>query len=199
MKLNQEFTVARPIAEVWAFFHDIPRVAACLPGAEYLSTTPEGLHTGKVSAKIGPFQANFEGEADVRYDEAAHRVHLEGKGVDRKGASRGKMVMECALIEAGDVTKVTVDSDVQLSGTIAQFGRTGLITEIANVLVADFVRNAEAELVATANASSEADTAGVTTLSEARPTPAPNRPISGFALLTASLRGWLRSLFGKRA
>jgi uncharacterized protein len=61
MKLHQEFTIAHPLDEVWRFFHDVPRVAGCLPGAEYVGSQEDGRHLGKVSAKVGPFQASFEG------------------------------------------------------------------------------------------------------------------------------------------
>lgn len=189
MKLHQEFVIARPLSEVWSFLHDVPRVAACLPGAEYTGVKEDGRHTGKVSAKVGPFQASFEGEAQVRYDEAEKSVALEGKGVDRKGASRGKMTIACALKEAGTGTAMSVDSDVQLSGTIAQFGRTGLITEIANALVADFVANAEAALQPQA-AAADAPVAAAATVP---------RPIGGFALLLTALRGLLKSMFRRAA
>ena len=195
MKITQNFTVARPLVEVWAFFKDVPRVAACIPGAEYLGPTEDGKHTGKVSAKVGPFQASFEGEADVSYNDADHSVQLEGKGVDRRGASRGKATMVCGLTANGNVTQVAVEADVQLSGTIAQFGRTGLITEIANVIVADFVRNAEAEITsASPEAATNGDVVGVQ--AELRK---PTAPISGFRLLLASLRSWLRGVFGHSA
>lgn len=194
MKISQEFTVARPLPDVWAFFHDIPKVAACLPGAEYLGPKEDGKHAGKVSSKIGPFQASFEGEAAVVYTEADHTIHVDGKGVDKKGASRGKMVMDCRLEPAGEATKVSVDADIQLSGTIAQFGRTGLLTEIANVLVADFVRNAEAELAPPAPAAA----AGSAPAAEAPRAPAAAKPISAFALFMAALKSWLRSLFVRR-
>ncbi len=146
MKITQVFTVGRPLPVVWAFFHDIPRVAACVPGAEYLGAKEEGRHAGRVTTKVGPFQASFEGEADVAYDDAAHSVTANGKGVDRKGASRGKLAMTCTCEAAGDATKVTVDADIQLSGPIAQFGRTSLFNEVAGVLVQSFVQNAEAQL-----------------------------------------------------
>ena len=188
MKIRQEFTVTQPLPAVWKFFHDIPSVARCLPGAEYLGTGEGGKHSGKVSAKVGPFQASFEGEADVRYDEASKTIAFEGKGVDRKGASRGKMTMDCVLAELPGATRITVAADVQLSGTIAQFGRTGLITEIANVLVADFVRNAEQELAARASPPD-----GASGPSEALPAAA--MPIGGITLLLMSLKAWLRSLF----
>ncbi len=193
MKLHREFVVARPLEEVWNFLHDIPGVAVCIPGAEYLGPKEDGRHAGKVSAKVGPFQASFEGEADVRYDEARKSVSFEGKGVARKGASRGKMMMACTLQQAGERTSIVVDSDVQLSGTIAQFGRTGLITEIANALVADFVTNAEADIGA------RQPTAGMTAdemdqAARAAVAP-PARPIGGFSLLLVALRGLFKSLF----
>ncbi|CAH1651066.1 MULTISPECIES: SRPBCC family protein [unclassified Chelatococcus] len=208
MKIAQEFTVARPMPAVWSFFQDIPNVARCLPGAEYLGPKEDGKHTGKVSSKIGPFQASFEGEADVVYDDVAKSVHVEGKGVDKKGASRGKMIMDCRLFAEGEKTKVVVDADVQLSGAIAQFGRTGIIAEVANVLVADFVRNAEAELAAGSAAAQDAapaqgrDTAreaGAAPAASAPSAPAGAKPISGFGLILAVLKSWLASLFGRRA
>jgi uncharacterized protein len=193
MKLRQEFTIARPLDEVWAFFHDVPKVASCLPGAEYIGAKEQGQHLGKVSAKVGPFQASFEGQAAVRYDEEKKSVALDGKGVDRKGASRGKMMMSCALQPSGNATGIVVDSDIQLSGTIAQFGRTGLIAEVANVLVADFVHNAEAAMGSNRSSMPDADGDAVTEAPSA--TAAVAKPISGFALLVMSIRGVIRSWF----
>ncbi len=185
MKITQEFNVSQPSAVVWAFFNDVPKVAQCLPGAEYLGAREGNKHAGKVSAKIGPFQASFDGEADVVYDEAAKSVHVEGKGIDRKGASRGKMTMDCKLVEQAGATRVIVDADVQLSGTIAQFGRTGLLTEIANTMIADFVRNAEAQMSG-ANAGANQDAPAEDVVAA--------RPISVFALIAAVFRSWFRAL-----
>lgn len=200
MKLNKDFTLNRPRDEVWTFFHDVPAVAACLPGAEYLALKEDGSHSGRMAMKVGPFQAAFEGVANATYDEAAHSVAMDGKGVDKKGASRGKMKMTCALHEEGAQTRVTVDADVQLSGTIAQFGRTGIIEEIAGVLISDFVSNVEAALspAATAPAAAEGEDAPAATPRE-KPREAPKpAPISGLRLLWLSIRGWGRSLFTKR-
>lgn len=192
MRITQEFSVSRPLPVVWAFFKDIPRVACCLPGAEYLGPKGDGKHSGKVSAKIGPFQASFEGEADVVYDEANKSVRVDGKGVDRKGASRGKMTMACGLVEEAGVTKVAVEADVQLSGSIAQFGRTGLLNEIANTMVADFVRNAEAQMTSSSAPDGSVDLAGEQASAQVANT------LSVFALLAAAFKGWLRSIFSSR-
>lgn len=210
MKLDQTFIIARPLDEVWRFFHDIPALARCLPGAEYVGPRDDGRHAGKVSSKVGPFQTSFEGDADISYDEAIHAITLEGKGVDRKGNSRGKLAMTCRLETAGAAsTRVAVDSDVQLSGAIAQFGRTGIIAEIANVLIADFVRNVEAT-IPSAPASSPAsvastpqDEAGAEAAATApRTAPAPlpvSKPVGGFRLVLLALKGWLRSRLGREA
>src|SRR6201999_4515047 len=157
MEIKQNFVVSQPLPAVWDFFHDVPEVAKCLPGAEYLGTKDDGSISGKVSAKVGPFQASFEGEAKVKYDDDLKKVEFEGKGVDRKGASRGKMSMLCTLVPEGNATRVDVTADVQLSGNIAQFGRTGLLTEIGNQLVAEFVKNAEIELDNRSNGAAGTD------------------------------------------
>lgn len=197
MKLAQEFTLQRPVAETWAFFHDIPSVAACLPGATYEGQREDGQHTGRISMKVGPFQSAFEGAAEVVYDEPAHRVAMSGKGVDKKGGSRGKMTMDCRLIADDRGTKVVVDADIQLSGAIAQFGRTGIIQEIAAVLIRDFVANVEAAMPAPARKDGTASQAA-----SAAPEPrkaAHRQHIGGFRLLWLSLRGWFRTLANRQS
>ncbi|MGH7118554.1 MAG: SRPBCC family protein [Acetobacteraceae bacterium] len=188
MKIHQQITIAQPLEVVWRFFHDAPAVAACLPGAEYVGPAGEDVHKGRVGVKVGPFRANFEGEAQVLYQDESKSVRFEGKGVDRKGAIRGRMTMDCRLTEAGRATQVDVEADVQLSGNLAQFGRTGLIKEVATALTAEFVKNADKAL-----AAARADVAAP---EAAAPQPAA-RPISGLALLWAAVRAWFRRLVGR--
>ena len=198
MEIKQNFVVSQPLTAVWSFFHDVPSVAECLPGAEYLGTKDDGSISGKVSAKVGPFQASFEGEAKVKYDEDTKKVEFDGKGVDRKGASRGKMTMSCTLLPEGNATRVDVSADVQLSGSIAQFGRTGLITEIANQLVAEFVKNAETELGNRNPGTSGANNPQADTPSRDVPYGSGAvKPLNTTSHLFAALKGWLKSLFKK--
>jgi uncharacterized protein len=196
MEIKQNFVVSQPLPAVWSFFHDVPGVAKCLPGAQYLGTKDDGSISGKVSAKVGPFQASFEGEAKVTYDDDLKKVEFDGKGVDRKGASRGKMSMLCTLVPEGNATRVDVAADVQLSGSIAQFGRTGLLTEIANQLVAEFVKNAETELGnrnAPAVSQGEASAISPDAPDESRAA----KPINTTSLFFAALKAWFASFFKK--
>jgi uncharacterized protein len=216
VKVAQKFRVARPPAEVWAFFQDVPAVARCMPGAELVEDKGDGLFAGKVKVRLGPFGANFEGEAKVTPDPATHSGHVEGKGVDRRGGSRTRMVLDYRLASVGDGTEVTVDADVTLAGAIAQFGRTGLIQETANILVQDFVAALEAQLAPQAqnapSQSSPAETAarpqasspyapeaaGAPARAGSEEPPASARPggreIRGGALALRALWAWLRSL-----
>lgn len=182
MKINQEFTVSRPLAMVWAFFHDIPAVTQCLPGMQYLGSRDHGQHAGRVTMKVGPFQATFDGEGQVAFNEAEHSAHIEGKGVDRKGGSRSKLVMDCRLVgEGADRARIYVDADVQLSGAIAQFGRTGLMLEVANLFVQEFAKTMEQRLAAATPGAAE----------QVRPS-----ELKGLRLFFSGLMAWIRKLFG---
>lgn len=183
MKIENEFTVSRPVDTVWAFFQDVPSVAECLPGAELTEDRGDGTYAGKVSVKLGPMAANFEGEATVTPDEAAKSGMIDGKGADRRGGSRGQVKVQYRLEEADGGTRVSIEADVTLSGAAAQFGRTGLISEMSNRLIGDFVSCVEGKLAAeTPEEAAEVKAADV----------------NGFTLFLESLIAWLKRLFGRR-
>ena len=181
MKINQEFEVAVPVDTVWTLFQDVPSVAQCLPGAEITEDKGGGVYAGKVSVKLGPMWATFEGEATVTPDEGARSATIKGKGVDRRGGSRGQVQVVYRIEEAeGGGSKVIVDADVMLSGAAAQFGRTGLINEMSNRLIGEFVECLHAKLEA-----GTAEEAAEISAGEVR----------GISLFFASLWAWIRRLF----
>ena len=182
MKIENDFEVSSPLGTVWAFFQDVPSVAECLPGAELIEDRGDGTYAGKVSVKLGPMAANFEGEATVVPDEANRSGTIDGKGADRRGGSRGQVKVEYTLEEAGSGTRVKIDADVTLSGAAAQFGRTGLISEMSNRLISDFVSCVEGKLAAeTPQAAAEVKAADV----------------KGFSLLIESLLAWIKRIFSR--
>ena len=196
MKINQSFEVNRPPAEVWALFQDIPTVASCMPGAQFTEDRGDGNYAGRVNIKLGPFGASFEGEARVVNDTPARSAHVEGQGVDRKGGSRSKLVMDYKVIQAGGGSRVDIEADVQLAGPIAQFGRTGVVTETANVLIGQFARNVEAKLSEgqPLNGASH-QTSERAAASSAAPVEAPNQ-LSAVKLLWLVFVSSIRRLFG---
>jgi carbon-monoxide dehydrogenase small subunit len=209
LEIKQSFTVARPLADVWALFQDIPTVARCMPGAELIEDKGNGLYSGRVGIKLGPFVASFEGEAQTTVDAAAHSGHVEGRGIDKRGGSRSKLVMDYRLAEADRRTTVDIAADIQLSGPVAQFGRTGIITETATFLISRFVTNVEAKLAPPPSATSAAAAPTATAVAPAGAASAPARPaapaasappassISAFALLRVLIASFFRRMFGR--
>jgi carbon-monoxide dehydrogenase small subunit len=180
MKITQSFTVARPAPAVWAFLQDLPAVTQCLPGAELVESRA-GMHRGKVAVALGPFKAAFEGEAKITADPAALSGQVEGRGVDKRGGSHSRIVVDYKVSDRQGATLVELDVDLVLSGPIAQFGRTGMILETAKVLIGEFAQNLEARISAPRPSAQE-------------PAPKPPR-ISLFSLFFAAIGGWLRHLF----
>jgi uncharacterized protein len=194
LEIRQSFTVERPLGEVWALFQDVPTVARCMPGAELLEDKGSGAYRGRVSIKLGPFNAAFEGEAQVTPDAASHSGHVEGRGTDKRGGSRSKLVLDYRLIEVDGGTEVTIVADIQLSGPIAQFGRTGIITETANILIRQFVQNVEAKLAPAAPTASAGALAGPAPVAAA----ATDNRIGVFGLVGALVGSFFRQLFGEK-
>ncbi len=89
--------------------------------------------------------------------------------------------MDYRLAEVADGTQVSVDADVTLAGAIAQFGRTSLIQETANILVRDFAGALEARLAPTAAAP---------------PAAAAPAEIGAGSVGLRALWAWLKSLVG---
>lgn len=182
MKISQDFSVAKPPNVVWEFFQDVPSVAHCLPGAELLGETEDGSYEGRLSVKLGPMTAAFEGQATVDPDATSRTARIEGRGVDKRGGSRGQVKVNYAIIADDIGSKVTVDADITLSGPAAQFGRTGLINEMSKRLIEDFVDCLEAKLGAASPDEAESVTAG---------------DVNGIALFFSSLWSWIKRLFGR--
>lgn len=202
MKISQTFTVSQSPDVVWAFFQNIPKLAECMPGASLTEDKGDGVYKGQVAIKLGPFTASFEGEAKVQSDEAARTGHAQGKGFDRRGGSRTKLVMDYALKQSGEQTDVSVDADVQLSGPIAQFGRAGVIEETTKLLIGQFVNNLEAKLDAahppTASKNYDQDEASDTRGATAPATPAANNSVNGLALLRMIIASYFKKLFATK-
>lgn len=183
MKITETITVASSPDAVWALFQDVPELARCLPGAELTEDKGGGVYGGKVTTKLGPMTALFEGEATVTADPATNSGTVDGKGTDKSGGSVGQVKMAYSMQPAeGGGTQVDVDADIILSGAAAQFGRTGLIKEMSRRLIGEFVQCLEAKL--SAGSAEEAATVQAS-------------DVKGISLFFSSLWSWITSFFRK--
>ena len=148
MLIRNDFEVAEPVEKVWAFFGDIPHVAACLPGAELTDSLGEDKYAGRVAVRMGPVRLQFAGTAEItERDETAHRLVANAAGAEEKGRGQAAMVITATLQPAGRGTRVGVSQDLQLAGAAAQYGR-GMISDVTAVLMRDFSANLAAAIAA---------------------------------------------------
>jgi carbon monoxide dehydrogenase subunit G len=180
MRIEERFTVPFPCERVWAFLHDTEAVVRCLPGAELTETGADGRVAGRFSVKLGPIAATFSGNAEVAFDEAAHKGEIAGSGSDRRSGSRARAAVSFALVDDNAGTRVDILADYSLAGTLAQFNRGGIVRDVAQRLTAQFAETLQIALAAVT------------------PTPA---PVDAGKLLArviwGRLRRWLCALFGR--
>jgi carbon monoxide dehydrogenase subunit G len=145
MKIDNEFTVGVPIDTAWDALTDLEGIAPCLPGAQ-LTGVDGDVYSGKVRIKVGPVISQYAGTAQfVEKDEATHRAVIRAKGKDSRGAGNASALIDAQLRAEGDGTVVTVVTDLNISGKIAQFG-SGMIKEVSVKLLGQFVENLESRL-----------------------------------------------------
>lgn len=150
MEIVQSFEVAHPPERVWAFFADVPAVAACMPGAEFAEQLDAQRYRGKMSVKLGPLAALFSTEVTVTRNDSELIGVVEGRGTDQRSNSRvqSKLTYTLAPRDGGNATDIHIKADVALAGALAQFGRSGIVQDIAARLTAEFAKNLHARLAA---------------------------------------------------
>jgi uncharacterized protein len=140
MRIENVVEVDAPVDRVWALVNDIPRVAPCMPGAALTGVVDDQTYEGTVAVKLGPLRMSYKGKVVVEeVDEASHSARLAASGKDTKGAGTARATVQTRLEPVGeDRTRMSVASDVQLTGRVASFGRGGAINDVATRLFGEF-------------------------------------------------------------
>lgn len=143
MEFTNRFHVPLPLEDAWVLMLDVPRILPCLPGARLTGDSGDGKYSGSVTLRLGPIKLAFDGQAELlRQDDAAHIAWLRGSGSDPKGRGAVSSEFSFALEPAAVGTAVAVTTRLELSGSVAQYGRgSGMITEVAARILAEFERN----------------------------------------------------------
>ncbi len=156
MELVNDFTVKAPIDEAYATLTDVERIAPCLPGAQ-LTEVEGDTYRGLVKVKVGPITAQFKGQASfVERDAEQHRAVLKAEGRDTGGKGNASALITAQLEEVDtEMTKVTVSTDLTITGKVAQFGR-GALADVSEKLLRQFVSNLETTVLTNGDAASPA-------------------------------------------
>jgi uncharacterized protein len=146
MKINNEFTVSAPIGQAWDTMLNLERIAPCLPGAAIQEEKADGEYDGTMKVKIGPITANYKGTVKFEeVDEENHRAVLQATGRDARGQGTASATIVSTLQEESDGTKVSVETDMKLTGRAAQFGR-GIAQDVATKMLDQFASCLEGEI-----------------------------------------------------
>jgi carbon monoxide dehydrogenase subunit G len=142
LQLTNAFDAPRPPDEIFGLLLDPGAVVHCVPGAEFLG--PEGgAFKGRIAVRLGPVALKFNGVVEISdVDRAARTALVRGRGADAQGRGNALAVTKLAVAPAGEGSRVTLVTDLQLSGMVAQYGRAqGVIAAVSNEIVAQFARN----------------------------------------------------------
>lgn len=146
MEFTNEFVVPAAPEEAWALLTDVPRIAPCMPGA---SVTPkdDGSYEGTVTVKVGPIKVSYGGTAAFRERDAdKRRMVLDAGGSERSGKGSAEAVVTVDLVADGsDRTRVLVSTQLQITGKVAQFGRSAM-ADVGARIIGQFATNLEGML-----------------------------------------------------
>lgn len=202
MQITKTFNLPYPIDTVWRALSDVHLVGSCLPGAAVQGELGDDRYKGRFSVKVGPLAATFGGEVGIQRDAEHYAATVIGKGADPRSSSRASGSMTYRLVRVDKtMTRVDVDSTLNLAGALAQFGKAGVIQEIANRITASFIQNLQARLPEIEPTPGDAPTHAVENANTVAQPQEPPAPMDAGRLFWSVLRdtflAWLRRLFGR--
>ena len=154
MELTNDFTVEVPVDEAWEVLTDLQRIAPCMPGAELRDVEGEDYH-GVVKVKVGPITAEYKGKVTfVERDDGAHRAVLRAQGREVRGQGHANATITATLAEVDASTRVSVVTDLNITGKVAQLGR-GVLADVSSKLMSEFADSLEASLLPSAATEGE--------------------------------------------
>jgi uncharacterized protein len=151
LRFEHSFAVKAPRDAVWSYLTDPYRVAPALPGAAITEKVDDQTYKGTITVKVGPVSARYRGTVRFeKLDPAAGTADIAASGQDVSGRGGADMKMTSRLAEStpGE-TEVSVVSEVNVTGILAQFGR-GLMQDVSNQMFQRFTEAMRGSLEATA-------------------------------------------------
>jgi len=184
--IETSFEIDQPPGRVWTFFQDVPEVVTCMPGAVLLDRTGETTYRGKVTVRLGPVTAAFEGEATIaEADRGSRTARIDASGIDRRGNNRARASIAYEIHERDNGSHVRLHGTIRLTGALAQMGRGGIVQDVADRLTAQFAEQLRDKLTRSGHAAdTDADVRE------------PPRAIEGTRLAWAVIAAWIKRMLG---
>ena len=159
MIIENEFSVGADIDTVWRELLDMEGVASCLPGATITATDQENVYDGSMRLKIGPMRVEYRGTATMsEVDEEHHTAVISLSAREAKGHGSAIATIRNRLEPVDGGTRVIAQTDLQITGPQAQFGR-GVIEDVGKRVLGEFSQRLEQRIAGQpSGADTDADT-----------------------------------------
>ncbi len=120
MKLSGSYQIYLEKQKVWEALNDPEILRKSIPGCENFKKDSETEFTATATNKIGPFNASFTGNIELKEINAPHSYVIEGSGNSPVGFASGEAKVKLEDFEGG--TKLIYEVDANVGGKIAQVG-----------------------------------------------------------------------------
>jgi uncharacterized protein len=141
--LTNDFQVDAPLADTWSALTELEGVVPCLPGAS-LDEQEGDTYKGSIKIVVGSVSASYRGTVRVAdEDPSGGRIVLEASGKDTRGRGTARATITAELSDTdGGGTAVRMNTEMAVTGIIAQFGR-GVLEDVSARLMTQFAQRLE--------------------------------------------------------
>ena len=120
MKLSGSYQIKIEKQKVWEALNDPEILRKSIPGCEDFIKNSNTEFTATATNKIGPFNASFKGDIELKEINAPHSYVIEGSGNSPVGFATGSAKVTLEDCDGG--TKLSYSVEANVGGKIAQVG-----------------------------------------------------------------------------
>ena len=120
MKLSGSYQINLEKQKVWEALNDAEILQKTIPGCEEFIKKSETEFTATATNKIGPFNASFTGDIELKDLNPPHSYKITGSGNSPVGFANGEATV--SLEDENNGTKLTYTVEANVGGKIAQIG-----------------------------------------------------------------------------
>lgn len=151
--ITTRFELTVPVDQAWAYLLDVTKVAGCVPGGSLTEMIDDHTFDGKIEIRLGPIAVAYRGRVTLQnIDEAAHTLEIKAQGVESRGRGGASSTTRARLTPTDGGSSVVMETEMQVSGVVAQFGRSGIMQDVAQRLTQRFGSCVEEQLKAATTA-----------------------------------------------
>ena len=120
MKLSGSYQINLPKEKVWEALNNPEILKQAIPGCEEFTKNSDTEFTAKVTNKIGPFNASFTGDVELKDLNPPNSYKISGSGNSPVGFASGEASVK--LEDENGGTKLIYEVEANVGGKIAQVG-----------------------------------------------------------------------------